>query len=52
MHLAGWEKPEMAIRYMRNTKYSDQVALEAQKRAFGETVGESHESPTDHARAG
>jgi len=52
MEMAGWTKPETAMRYMRKTKYSRQLALEAQERAFGGRMGESHESPTDHAHAG
>ena len=34
MQIAGWKKPEMALRYMRNTALSQQLAIEAQDRAF------------------
>ena len=43
MRLGGWKKPEMALRYMRRTKYSTQLALEAMDRAFGG----AHQIPTN-----
>ena len=42
MTLAGWSRPETAMRYLRNSKHSRQLAVEAQGRAFGNDPHQIH----------